>query len=301
MQKITPFLWFDGRAEEAINLYTAAFAAGSCKDNTRITSLKRWGAGVPLPENQVMQGSFELCGQTVHAFDAGPHFKLNPSISFYVSCETAEQTDGLWQQLSEGGSVLMPLDKYPWSEKYGWLQDRCGLSWQISLGPATANGQCIIPSLLFTGPYKGKAEEAIRFYLSVFDDSSLEGMLKYQPGEQEPEGTVKHAQFRLNGQTFMAMDSSAAHAFHFNEALSFFVRCDTQEEIDRYWNALTAQGGQESRCGWLKDPFGVSWQIIPPVLGELLSHPDKSKAGKAMQAMMKMKKIIIADLEAAVS
>ena len=154
MQKITPFLWFDGQAEEAIKLYTSVFK------NSKIINIKHWGEGSPFPKDQVMTGTFELDGQRFYAFDAGPQFK-------------------------------------------------------------------------------------------------------------------------------------------FTEAISFYVNCETQEEIDHFWNKLIAGGGQESMCGWLKDKFGISWQIVPPVLGELLGDKDKAKAGRAMQAMMKMKKIIIADLKKA--
>lgn len=192
----------------------------------------------------------------------------------------------------------MALDKYDWSEKYGWLQDRFGISWQISFGKISDVGQKITPSLLFTGEQHGKAEAAINFYTSVFDASSITGILKYAAGENEVEGTVKHAQFNLEGQMFMAMDSSGPHGFIFNEAISFFVKCKTQEEVDEFWEKLS-EGGATNRCGWLKDQFGVSWQIIPDALGKLMGDPDPAKAKRVMDAMMKMEKIIITDLEKA--
>lgn len=291
-QKITPFLWFDGKAEEATKFYTSLFK------NSKITSLKHWPDGSPFPKEQVMTATFELEGQQFHAFDAGPMFQVNPSISFFVVCETEEETDAVWQKLAEGSSVMMPLDKYDWSEKYGWVQDRFGISWQISLGKISDVGQKVTPSFLFTGAQHGKAEEAINFYTSLFDDSSITGILKYTAGENQAEGTVKHAQFSLNGQMFMAMESSG-HSFVFNEAISFFVSCETQEEIDYFWNKLTADEGQESQCGWLKDKFGVSWQIVPPVLPQLLGDRDQVKAGRVMQAMMKMKKLDIKTLKQA--
>lgn len=292
MQKITPFLWFDGKAEEAMKFYTTTFPS------SKIIKTTYWAKGSPFPEDQVMTGIFEIGNQRFHVFDAGPQFKLTPAISFFAVLETEAETDKVWQQLAEGGKIMMALDKYPWSEKYGWLEDRFGISWQISLGKLSdVGGQAVTPSFLFCGPQQGKAEAAINLYTSVFDNSSVEGILKYGPGEQDPEGTVKHAQFRLNDQVFMAMDSAGPHNFTFTEALSFFVNCNTQEEIDYFWNKLTADGGQESMCGWLKDKFGVSWQIVPPVLSQLLA--DKEKGRKVMQAMMKMKKIIIADIEAA--
>jgi len=292
-QKITPFLWFDGKAEEAAKFYVSIFK------NSKIDTMKPWGEGSPFPKEQIMNATFELDGQQFYAFDAGPQFKLNPSISFFVVCETEAETNDVWQKLVDGGNVMMALEKYDWSEKYGWLQDRFGISWQVSLGKISDVGQKFTPSLLFTKGNAGRAEEAVNFYTSLFDNSSISGILKYTAGEHDVEGTVKHAQFSLHGQMFMAMDSSGPHSFVFNEAISLFVSCKTQEEIDHFWQKLTTGGGQESMCGWVKDKFGVSWQIVPPVLGQLLADKDRAKAARAMQAMMKMKKIIIADLEKA--
>lgn len=292
-QKITPFLWFDGKAEEAANFYTSVFPG-----NSKIVTMKHWAEGSPFPKEQIMTATFELDGQQFYAFDAGPMFKFNPSVSFFVVCETTEETDRVWKKLEEGGSVLMALDKYDWSEKYGWVQDRFGVSWQISFGKLSDVGQKFTPSLLFTKENFGRAEEAVNFYTTVFPGSSIEGILKYTAAEGA-EGKVKHAQFNLGKQVFMIMDAPGTHAFTFNEAISFFVSCNSQEEVDHYWEKLIAGGGQESQCGWLKDKFGVSWQIVPAILVELLADKDPAKAGKAMQAMMKMKKIIIADLEKA--
>jgi len=111
------------------------------------------------------------------------------------------------------------------------------------------------------------------------------------------EGKVIQGEFELNGQKFMALDGGPM--FRFNESVSFYVDCKSQEEVDHFWNKLTSDGGQESMCGWLKDKYGLSWQIVPARLGELLSDPDRERSGRAMQAMLKMKKIIIAELEKA--
>jgi predicted 3-demethylubiquinone-9 3-methyltransferase (glyoxalase superfamily) len=145
--------------------------------------------------------------------------------------------------------------------------------------------QKITPFLWFDG----NAEEAMNFYLSVFKNSKK---ISSMPG---PDGRVMSVSFELNGLEFIGLNAGAM--FKFNEAVSFLVSADSQEEIDYYWDRLTADGGEESMCGWLKDKFGLSWQIIPPVLGQLLSHPDRDKAERAMKAMMQMKKIIIADLQ----
>lgn len=181
-------------------------------------------------------------------------------------------------------------------KKYGWVQDRFGLSWQIAWGNLADVGQKFTPSLMFSGVQQGRAEEAVRFYTSLFNNSAISGIVHYGAGEQGPEGQVTHAQFTLNGQTFMAMDSGVAQPFTFNEAVSLVVNCNTQDEVDFFWDKLTADGGQESQCGWLKDKFGVSWQIIPEALPRLLGDPDPAVAQRAMAAMMQMGKINIAQL-----
>jgi predicted 3-demethylubiquinone-9 3-methyltransferase (glyoxalase superfamily) len=198
--------------------------------------------------------------------------------------------------LVQDGSVLMALNKYEWSEKYGWLQDRYGVNWQLSFGKLSEVGQKFTPTLMFTGNQHGKAEQAINFYTSVFNNSSITGVLKYSATDHDVEGTVKHAQFTLENHVFMAMDSSMSKEFSFNEAISLVVECKQQQEIDYYWNKLT-EGGSEGRCGWLKDRFGVSWQIVPAILGELMSDPARS--GNVLKAFMKMKKFDIEELLAA--
>lgn len=245
----------------------------------------------------VMVVDFSLDGQKFNALNGGPQFKFNPSVSFFVTCETEAETDVVWQKLLEGGKAMMPLDKYAWSEKYGWLQDRFGVSWQISLGKLSDVGhQKFIPTFLFSGVQCGKAEEAVKFYTSLFSGSSITGISYYGDKGPGQAGTVEHAQFSLNDQMFMAMDNLANQDYTFNEAISFVVHCDAQDEVDFFWEKLTANGGEESMCGWLKDKFGVSWQIVPEALPRLLSDPDPAVAQTAMAAMMQMRKIIIADL-----
>jgi predicted 3-demethylubiquinone-9 3-methyltransferase (glyoxalase superfamily) len=133
--------------------------------------------------------------------------------------------------------------------------------------------------------FDGKLEEAVRFYTSVFKNSQVMSL------------NPMTATFVIEGQEFMGLNGGPMFAF--NEAVSFFVKCETQDEVDYYWNALTADGGREGNCAWLKDRFGVSWQIVPGALGRYLSDPDREKANRVMLAMRKMKKIVIADLDAA--
>jgi predicted 3-demethylubiquinone-9 3-methyltransferase (glyoxalase superfamily) len=153
--------------------------------------------------------------------------------------------------------------------------------------------QKITPFLWFDG----KAEEAMKLYTSVFKNSKIINLAYWGEGSPFPKDQVMTGVFEIEGQTFYAFD--AGPQFKFTEAISFMVSCESQEEIDHFWNKLTADGGQESQCGWLKDKFGISWQITPPVLMKRLRDKDPVKAGRVMQAMMKMKKIIIADIEKA--
>ncbi|MEZ5103023.1 MAG: VOC family protein [Draconibacterium sp.] len=268
-------LWFDGNAKEAAEFYCSIF------DNSGITS-----------ENPIVV-TFESEGQKFMCLNGGPHFSINPSISFYVVCTSEKEVDDAWAKFADGGMVLMELDKYPWSNKYGWIQDKFGVSWQLSLGKMEDVGQKFTPSLMFTGKQAGNAEKAIEFYTSVFNPSSITGILRYTAEEPDVEGTIKHAQFKLQGHVFMVMDSSLAHAFGFNEAVSLVVPCDTQDEIDYYWEKLSAVPEAE-QCGWLKDQFGVSWQIVPAVLETLMNDPERSP--RVIDAFMKMKKFDIGAL-----
>ncbi|WMT57345.1 VOC family protein [Truepera radiovictrix] len=249
-----------------------------------------------MPEGSVLTVPFQLAGQDFLALNGGPQFKFTPATSFFVTLGSEREVDALWKGLSEGGGVLMPLQRYDWSDRYGWLHDRYGLTWQLSLGEAE---QTIVPSLLFVGEQHGKAEAALRRYVEVFEevfgDSRLEGVLHYGPGEEAP-GTVKHAQFRLAGHTFTAMDSGLDHGFTFTEAVSFIVHCETQAEIDALWERLSAHPEAEG-CGWLKDAFGVSWQVVPAALPEWLA--DRERSERVMAAMLPMKKLDIGVLERA--
>lgn len=204
----------------------------------------------------------------------------------------------MWKKLAEGGTVRMPLQEYPFSNYYGWIEDRFGISWQLMLtDPKGEPRPSIIPSLLFTKEMRGKVEEALNFYVSVFKENSHMGMVAHYPA-----GDVQGAMFaeaQLAGQWFAAMDGDAADVFSFNEATSFRIETQDQEETDYFWNALSKDGGADSQCGWVKDKYGFSWQIVPKRLIELLSDPNTAKADRALMAMLKMQKSVIADLEKA--
>lgn len=297
-QKIMPYLWFDDQAEEAANFYVDVFSSHGLP--ARLGPVMRYhepSADAPgQMVERVVNAEFFLGDYRVIGLNGGPEFKLTPAVSLFVTCNTVEQVNGLYEALVDGGMALMPLDSYPFSERYAWINDKYGVSWQLFKG--TANDP-IIPALLFVGEQSGRAEEAMNLYTSLFEDAAVGDITRYGPEHGVDEGNIAHATFTLAGQQFSAADSSLNHEFGFSEATSLFVRCADQEEVDHFWYKLIADGGEESMCGWLKDKFGVSWQIIPERLMELLSDPDPDRARRATEAMLQMQKIDVAALEAA--
>ena len=291
-QKITPHLWYDNNAKEAARFYISIFKDSKIKNMTTLHN---------TPSGTVEIFTVELLGQEFTLISAGPLFKFNPSISFLVVCPTKEEVDELWKKLTEGGgTTLMELGEYPFSEKYGWVQDKYGLSWQVIYMGERKTKHRIIPTLMFVGKQYGKAEEAINFYASVFEDARVGDILRYSKGEEpDKEGTVKHASFMLEGQEFAAMDSAREHNFAFNEAISFIVHCETQKEIDYYWEKLSAYPEAE-QCGWLKDKFGLPWQIVPNLMDKMLNDDnDTKKIARVTEAFLQMKKLDIAKLKEA--
>lgn len=260
--------------------------------------------GTPSGECDVV--SFTLAGQPFMAISAGPYFTFNPSISFFLNFDPSRDAEAraalhaTWEKLAEGGQVLMPLDAYPFSQRYGWIQDRYGLSWQLILSdPEGEPRPYVLPSLLFTGENCGKAEEAGAFYRSVFPGAKAGEIARY-PADLPPnrEGTLMFSDFRLGATWFAAMDSAFDHSFGFNEALSFVVPCRDQAEIDAYWTTLSAVPEAE-QCGWCKDQYGISWQVIPAELEEMLRDDDPAAVDRVTQALLGMKKIDLAGLRTA--
>lgn len=308
MRKITPHLWFDTEAVLAAKFYTSVF------DNSRITNVTTLHE-VPSPTGDSDIVSFELWGQPFMAISAGPLFRFNPSVSFMVNFDPSRlpdargKLDAAWARLSEGGSVLMPLGEYPFSKRFGWLQDRYGLSWQLILtDPAGEERPEIVPSLMFVGAVCGKAEEAINFYLSVFQGApfasarleSRMGTLVRYGADQAPdkEGTVMFADVELSGTWLAAMDSAREHGFAFNEAISLLIPCETQEEIDYFWEKLSADP-QAEQCGWLKDRYGLSWQVSPTAMDEMIANGTPEQIARVTQAFLPMKKFDLAALKKA--
>jgi predicted 3-demethylubiquinone-9 3-methyltransferase (glyoxalase superfamily) len=270
--EIYPCIWFDGNAKAAATFYTKIFANSGIQDDTPMVVI------------------FNLGGYKLMGLNGGPIFKVNPSISFFVYCESIQATNALWEKLIDGGSVMMDINAYPWSERYGWLKDKFGITWQISVSAEKQNGYHITPSMLFTGNNFGKAEEAISVYSAIFNNPTTKRLVLYPEGDPNA-SKVMYSEIRINHFDLILMDGPGAHDFVFNEALSFVISCDTQDEIDYYWDKLTSDGGKESMCGWVKDKFGVSWQIVPKIISKLMTDPEKG--GRVMEAVMKMKKLNI--------
>ncbi len=297
MQKITPHLWFDKEAKEAAEFYVSVFPESVIKNVNTIHD---------TPSGDCDIVSFKIWGHDFMSISAGPLFKFNPSVSFMVNFdpaqdpEAATRIDEVWAKLVEGGEVLMPIDKYPFSGRYGWLKDKYGLSWQLMLtDPSGEMRPTIIPSIMFVGDNCGKAEEATDFYLSIFKNAKRGTVARYPAGsDPDKEGTLMFTDYLLEGQWFAAMDSARMHDFAFNEAISLIVSVEDQEELDYYWDRLSAVPESE-QCGWLKDKYGLSWQVNPTVMNEMFSKGTPEQIGRVTQAFLQMKKFDIAKLEAA--
>lgn len=296
-QKIVPHLWFDTQAKDAARFYCSVFP------ESQVTNLMVLH---DTPSGDCDVVSFTVWKQDFVAISAGPLFTFNPSVSFIVNFDPSrmkdarQALDAAWAKLNAGGTVLIPLAEYPFSKRYGWVQDRYGLSWQLILSdPAGEPRPEIVPALMFTGKKYGQAEAAMRFYGSVFKNTRQGHLIRY-PKEMEPEreGTVMFADFMLENQWFAMMDSTREPAFAFNEAISFMVNCTTQEEINDYWGRLSAVPEAE-QCGWLKDRYGLSWQITPTRLEEMMFQGSPDQVRRVTQAFLPMKKLILADLERA--
>ena len=290
MQTISPCIWLNDRADEAAKLYVSLFK------NSKIEFTSYFGkAGAEMSgqkEGSVLAVDVLLEGFAIQLLNGGPHYTLNPSTSLYVWCQDENEINFLWKSLSERGSTLFELQKYPWAERYGWCTDRFGVSWQLMIGPSPYK---IAPAILFTEKVFGKAEEAIQFYLSKFENSKLEYMAK-DPATQ----AVLYSLFNLEGTPFVLMEgpSKGKQKMQITGAMSFVINCNDQKEIDQHWESLKKPNGMEV-CGWIEDKFGVQWQVIPAILGKLLRDPNKKKIEAMMAAMFKMTKLEIEPLKKA--
>lgn len=298
MQKITPNLWFDGKAKEAAEFYTSVLPDSEVSNISYYPDSAEEGlADFQLDmAGKELTVDFTLGDLNFTAINAGAEFRFSPSTSFMVNFDPArdgrarERMDEVWERLIDGGQALMPLQAYDFSEHFGWVRDRYGLSWQLILtDPEGDPRPFVIPALMFGGVAQNRAGEAIEFYTSTFPDSGRGGSCPF--GQQTGPATadaLMFADFVVADQWFVANDSAEEQDFTFNEAVSFAVACEDQEEIDYFWERLSTVPEAE-QCGWCKDAFGVSWQVVPAHLNDLMNKPG------AYATMMRQKKIVIAE------
>ena len=281
MSKITPFIRCESNAAELAAYYLSIFPESTLCDQHAIVT------------------TIEIFGQTLGFINGGVHAKPNPSISFSLWIKDKALCDALRNKLSDDGQVMMEYQAYERSPAYGRCNDKYGVSRQVMLDDrAETTTNAMIPSMMFIGANNGKTKEAMDYYCSLFPSSAIDFTRPYGENAmgENPEH-LNHAEFKLSGQQFIAMDSGMNHAFQFDDGVSLSISCDGQEEVDHYRNHFVQDGGAESQCGRCKDKYGVSRQVVPvQVLEAMFKNPDQAKADYAMQAMMKMKKIVIEEL-----
>ncbi len=292
---LIPHIWYESRAIQAAEWYCSLIP------NSRIISK----AIIPGPSaDDIEQVSFELWGQRFEAMGGGGKAMLNPSISFILHFDSnffqntkdpakaaRKKFDELWNEFVKEGKVMVELGEYDFSPHYGWVEDIFGVSWQFLIGGSEPAPKApITPAMLFVGEQCGRAEEARDVYRTLFPASQEGGLIKYPETEEyERPGNIKFSDFTLSSTWISVMESGLNHQFAFNESLSFIVLCKDQKEIDHFWNRLSAVPEAE-QSGWLKDRFGVSWQIIPERLKELLTAKDEKKRNAVINALLTMKK-----------
>ncbi|MFC5338622.1 VOC family protein [Leucobacter denitrificans] len=307
-QRIIPNIWCTGTAEETGEFYARAFSSAGFSASSEVESrypteglldFQKPLAGKPLTV------AVQIENTQLILVNAGPEFSPNPSISFMLNFDplmfdgdeslARERLTGLARELGVGGTDLMPLGEYPFSALYVWVQDRYGVSWQLMLtNPEGDPRPFVIPALMFDGPSQDRAAEAADYYVSVFASTpggtEIGNRSPYgQPTGKASAEALAFGEFRIGEQWFMAADNGSGQDHGFTSGVSLQVNCDDQAEIDRLWEALSAVP-QAEQCGWLVDQFGVSWQVVPTNMGELMEREG------AFEHLLAMKKIVIVDI-----
>ncbi|MBL7901039.1 MAG: VOC family protein [Bacteroidia bacterium] len=272
-----PCLWFDNNAKTAAEFYTSVFP------NSKIF------------QDTGMVCSFDLMGTKLIGLNGGPKYKVSKAVSYFVYCGKEVDIDELYARLKEGGEVLFPLDKYDWSPRYAWVQDKFGVNWQLDIEPIN-HKQKIVPCLLFSKTDVGRVKEAMEYYLSCFQNSRALMEYPFPPLAGKAEGALLFAQIKLGDFILNLMSGRPDQGDEFSPGNSLVIECQNQAEIDLYWEALGKEGRYDM-CGWLQDKFGHSWQVVPAVLPRLMAHPVKGP--RVVQAFLKMQKFDIAALERA--
>lgn len=287
MGQLVSYLWFDNQAEEAVAFYLSLFEG-------EITNRQMFEN---IPTGEALEISFTLENMKFAAWNGGDSVKLNSSISVIVTLKSAQEVEDLYAQLMEGGKELMPLDSYPFNERYAWVEDKFGLSWQLLVDENASSNQKLRPSLLFSGQYCGKAEEALVFYQEVFEKAETGPIHHYQEGEaQDERAKINYSELHVLEQSLVLMDNGYGGDFEFNEGYSFLILCSSQAEVDFYFEKLSFVPEAE-QSGWVKDPYGVSWLIIPIRLYDLMASSTDEEQARISEALLKMKKLDIEALE----
>ncbi|QCT20938.1 VOC family protein [Jejubacter calystegiae] len=279
MNKIVPCLWLQERAQEAVSFWLQAFENGHERMRNYYPDDRH------LPRGTVMTVDFSLWDCELLALNGDAKMPFSPAQFLRVDCSSRERLERLWAALSEGGSELMALDSYPFSDCFGWLADPFGLNWQLRL----ADRDEIAPGMMFCDALYGRGNEAIAAWGNALAPCEREEAIL------NPDGTLQQSRFLLCGQPFLLQENDHSHDFVLSSAFSLCVWCDSQNEIDRLWRIL-GEGGQEIACGWLRDAFGQCWQILPRELPMLLDGRQQHKAYQVMQALYPMKKIDLQQL-----
>lgn len=277
-QPLIPAVWCDGTMADQARAYAALFPGATIAGQAPAD----WA---PEPGNP--GALLDLGGSPLMLIEGGPMYRPSPALSLFVQVETEAALRALWAGLAEGGMEMMPLDAYPWARLYGWVQDRWGVSWQLNLGPLAEVGARITPFLTFVGDQAGRARAALDLYARAFPDLVVAGVTDHDGSGPDPAGTIMHAQVALRGGAMMLSDSAHPHGWGFTPGMSLMVLCPDQAEVDRLWDLFLA-GGEPSRCGWLTDAFGVSWQIVPQVLHDIMTTGTPDQKARAVAAFLPM-------------
>lgn len=287
MRQIAIQLCFNDQAEEAVKFYTSVF------DNSEITR----EIHLPMPNGDTVAYDFMIENQAFSAFNGGPDFKMNPSFSVMVALDTADEVDALYEKLAEGGKDLMPLDKYPFSDRYAWVEDQFGLTWQLMASKGMPANHKVRVSLLFAGQYCGKAEQALNYYADIFQGAEPGHINYYQEGEaQDDRAKVNFAELNVGDQQLVFMDHGFGSDEEFTQAISFLIVAGAQSEVDYYWEKLSAHEEAEA-MGWLQDEYGVSWQVVPQAYFQIMETATEEQKKRVLDKLVKMKRMNVARLE----
>ncbi|AKK03388.1 VOC family protein [Corynebacterium epidermidicanis] len=286
MQKITPSIWCNQNAREVADFYVSTFRDAQIVGNQTYpeSGLPDWQQDMAGKELMI---DLEIAGLRISLINADGHYHPNGAVNFMVNFDPAahpdavDYLDSVWARLIDGGQIRMELGEYPFSQRYGWVEDRFGVNWQLIVTrPENDPRPHVIPSFMFCGKAQDRCAEAVDYWCDVIDNSQVGRRVEYP---NKP-GSVMFSEFQLGGQWFTAMDSAVPQDFTFDGGVSFVISAHEQDEVDYLWEKLA---DTEQPCGWCLDQFGAVWQIIPDNFGELMSRPG------SYETMLTMTKIEI--------